>query len=183
VYVTHDQSEAMAMGDRIAVMRNGVIEQIGSGSELYERPRNLFVAFFIGTPSINVFDVELRAEGEDLLAVSPAFSLRLPASLRQKAADYVGKAIKLGVRPEDLHVPKQAPFPVSADVTLHGVVNVIEPTATGSAVYLSTLSQTPQDIVATFKLRLPAGYLGKEIPLAVNMAKAHLFDSISEQAL
>jgi multiple sugar transport system ATP-binding protein len=68
VYVTHDQSEAMALGDRIAVMRDGRIEQVGTGTTLYERPRNLFVAFFIGTPSINLFDVDLRVQGDGLFA-------------------------------------------------------------------------------------------------------------------
>ena len=67
VYVTHDQSEAMALGDRIAVMRDGTIQQIGTGTELYERPRNRFVAFFIGTPSINLFDVDVRIGADDQL--------------------------------------------------------------------------------------------------------------------
>ena len=65
IYVTHDQSEAMALGDRIAVMRDGTIQQIGTGDDLYSRPRNRFVAFFIGTPSINLFDVEVRAGDEE----------------------------------------------------------------------------------------------------------------------
>lgn len=183
IYVTHDQSEAMALGDRIAVMRGGKIEQLGSGSELYERPRNLFVAFFIGTPSINLFDMKLRAEGDAIWADGAAFSLLLPPEVRAKANSHLGQTIKLGIRPEDLHVPKRAPFSVSDDNTIHGVVNVIEPTATGCTVYLSTLQEKGQDFAATFKLRLPASYLGQEIPLAVNMSRVQMFDSQSEQSL
>jgi multiple sugar transport system ATP-binding protein len=184
VYVTHDQSEAMALGDRIAVMRNGIIEQIGSGSDLYERPRNLFVAFFLGTPSINLFDVTVRAETDGQVVLGcDAFDLELPPELHVSVVDYTGRAIKLGIRPEDMHVPRAAPFPVTDANTIKGVVNLIEPTSVGSTVYLSSLSGEPPDFVATFKQRVPTTYLGKEIPLAVDMAKAYLFDPASERSL
>ena len=91
IYVTHDQSEAMALGDRIAVMRDGTIQQIGTGDDLYSRPRNRFVAFFIGTPSINLFNVEVRSgdEGEVVLQ-SPAFSLTLPARCTRRSPSTSG---------------------------------------------------------------------------------------------
>jgi multiple sugar transport system ATP-binding protein len=183
IYVTHDQSEAMAMGDRIAVMKDGRLMQIGTGTELYEHPQNLFVAFFIGTPSINVFDVALRADNDALAAVGSAFTLRLPDELRPHLAHQVSRRVKLGIRPEDMHVPKQAPFPVSEDNTIKGLVNVVEPLSTGSSVYLSTLEDRPQDFIATFRVRLPATYLNKEIPLAINLRKIYLFDADTEQAL
>lgn len=183
VYVTHDQSEAMALGDRIAVMRDGTIQQIGSGAELYERPRNRFVAFFIGTPSINLFDVTVRAAGDQASLASPAFDLALPPELHAAIVQHIGQEVTFGIRPEDLHVPRMAPFEVTPENTIPGVVNVIEPTATGSTVYLSTLEPEPRDFVATFKQRVPSSYLGKDIPLAVDMAKAHLFDAASERSL
>jgi multiple sugar transport system ATP-binding protein len=184
VYVTHDQSEAMALGDRIAVMRDGTIQQIGTGADLYARPQNRFVAFFIGTPSINLFEVELRAGADGhLIASCPAFELPLPKAWNETLANAIGKRVTLGIRPEDLHVPRTAPFEVTPENTLHGVVNVIEPTAVGSTVYLSTLAGEPQDFVATFKQRIPSSYLGKEIPLAMNAEKAHLFDAKSERSL
>ena len=183
VYVTHDQSEAMSMGDRIAVMRDGQIEQLATGGELYERPRNQFVAFFIGTPSINLFDVDLQGDGDTIRALGTGFALRLPPEMREKVCPYIGKRVQLGVRPEDLHVPKMAPFPVSDDNTLMGLVNVIEPMSTGSSVYLSTLEEEPKDFTATFKVRLPATYLGKEIPLAINTNRVHLFDAETERSL
>lgn len=183
VYVTHDQSEAMALGDRIAVMRDGTIQQIGSGADLYERPVNRFVAYFIGTPSINFFDVELRMDDEQLVATCPAFSLVLPRERNAALMEFVGKRLILGIRPEDLHAPRSAPFEVTVENTIHGLVNVIEPSAVGSTIYLSTVADEPRDFVATFKQRVPISYLGKEIPLAIDAAKAHLFDAESERAL
>lgn len=183
VYVTHDQSEAMALGDRIAVMRDGKIQQIGTGEELYDRPVSQFVAFFIGTPSINQFKAELRAEEDRINVVSSAFTVRLPEELKEKVEAYIGKTVLVGIRPEDLHTPKKAPFPVSEENTVHGLVNVIEPTSTGCVAYLSSLEENPQDFVATFKVRLPAAYLGKEIPLALNTRKMHLFDVDSGRSL
>jgi multiple sugar transport system ATP-binding protein len=183
VYVTHDQSEAMALGDRIAVMRNGTIQQIGSGSDLYERPRNRFVAYFIGTPSINLFDVEIR-QGDDgqIDATCESFTLPLPDELHKIVAPYNGRQLTLGIRPEDLHVPRMAPFDVTEENTIAGIVNVIEPTAAGSTVYLSSPADD-RDFVATFKQRIPSNYLGKEIPLAVNLSKLQLFDIETERSL
>jgi multiple sugar transport system ATP-binding protein len=183
IYVTHDQSEAMALGDRIGVMNEGKIQQIGTGTELYEHPQSQFVAFFIGTPSINLFEVEVQATDDDLSLVHPAFTMTLPAELREKAQPYIGKQVNLGIRPENLQAPRSAGFPVDAGNTLKGIVNVIEPATTGCTVYLSTQEETPRDFVATFKSRLPASYIGKEVPLAVNTRKIHLFDQESGHAL
>jgi multiple sugar transport system ATP-binding protein len=183
VYVTHDQSEAMALGDRIAVMRDGKIQQIGTGTELYERPLSQFVAFFIGTPSINLFEVEVQSSEEALSLVHPAFTLALPEEFREKVEAYIGRQINLGIRPESLQSPRSAGFPVNEGNTIHGLVNVVEPTATGCTVYLSTQEDAPKDFVATFKARLPGSYVGKEVPLAVNMRKIHLFDLETERSL
>lgn len=183
IYVTHDQSEAMALGDRIAVMREGKIEQIGTGNDLYEKPVNLFVAFFIGAPSMNLFDVALEPDDGSLFATCEAFRVRLPAQFDTALDSYVGKTVKLGLRPEDFAAPKQAKFAVTDDNTMEGLVNVIEPTATGCAVYLSTVDDSMRDFVVTFKVRLPAQYLGREIPLAMNLDKVHLFDADTEKSL
>jgi multiple sugar transport system ATP-binding protein len=183
IYVTHDQSEAMALGDRIAVMRDGRIEQIGSGTELYEYPNNLFVAYFIGTPSINVFEVELVSQGDGIFARNQALHVRLPDEFKEEVARYIGKQVMLGLRPEDLHVPRMASFPVTEQNQMQGVVNVIEPSSTGCSVYLGTQEEKSQDFVATFRVRLPPTYLGKEIPLALNLRRAHLFDKKTEISL
>ncbi|MBZ0296245.1 MAG: ABC transporter ATP-binding protein [Anaerolineae bacterium] len=182
VYVTHDQSEAMALGDRIAVMRLGNMEQIGTGTELYNHPVNMFVAFFIGAPSINLFDVTLEADNGDLYARAEDFRARIPDQFKDRLSDHVGQMVKMGIRPEDLHVPKKAPFEVNEDNTIEGVLNEIEPTSTGCAAYLST-ETTEKDYIATFKLRLPASYLGQTIPLGINMDKVQFFDARSEKSL
>jgi multiple sugar transport system ATP-binding protein len=183
VYVTHDQSEAMALGDRIGVMRDGQIQQIGTGTELYAQPRSQFVAFFIGTPSINLFQVEVQAHNDEIKLIHPAFTLTLPEEFHDKVKDYHGKQVQLGIRPESLQSPRTANFPVSEDNTIHGAVNAIEPTSTGCTVYLNTLEETEADFVATFKSRLPGSYVGKEVPLAINMRKIHLFDQETERSL
>lgn len=182
VYVTHDQSEAMSLGDRIAVMRAGNLEQIGTGQDLYTRPANLFVAFFIGAPSINLFDGRILSEDGGLYVDCGAFKALLPSQIHAQISGQVGKAVKVGIRPEDMHVPKQAPFPVTDDNTIRGVLNEIEPSATGSIAYLSSL-EGAADYVATFRIRLPASYLGKEIPLGINMEKILLFDAATERSL
>jgi multiple sugar transport system ATP-binding protein len=184
VYVTHDQSEAMALGDRIAVMRDGTIQQIGTGADLYEHPRNRFVAFFLGTPSINLFDADLRIAADDQFVVAcPAFNLPLPQAWNETLTRHAGRPVIFGIRPEHLHPPRTAPFEVTPENTIHGVVNVIEPTAAGSTVYLSTVEGEPKDFVATFKQRVPSSYLGKELSLAIDATKAHLFDVESERSL
>ncbi|OAH12329.1 ABC transporter ATP-binding protein [Streptomyces jeddahensis] len=186
IYVTHDQSEAMALGDRIAVMNAGRIQQIGTGEELYERPVNRFVAFFIGTPSINLFTMELKNVDGDMVASGCGLDLRLPESIAHRIRAYAGRKIELGVRPEHLHVPRMAPFDVTEDNTIHGVVTVIEPSATGSTVYLSTPEEAgaePQDFTATFKVRMPASYLDQEVPLGIDLEKVHLFDAETGDSL
>lgn len=182
VYVTHDQSEAMALGDRIAVMRGGVLEQIGTGQQLYNRPVNLFVAFFIGAPSINLFDGRILADGDRFYVDCAAFKALLPPQFNDRVRGYAGKVVKVGIRPEDMPVPKQATFPVTDDNTIHGVVNEIEPSATGSIAYLTSLDGDI-DYVATFRIRLPVTYIGKAIPLGINLEKMHLFDAATEQSL
>jgi multiple sugar transport system ATP-binding protein len=177
VYVTHDQSEAMALGDRIAVMNAGRIQQIGTGPELYDQPRNLFVAYFIGTPSINLFDMRLRADGERVVAEGGGLRIHLHPSMTARARLHLDRPVKLGVRPEHLHVPRMAPFEVTEENTVHGVVNLVEPTSSGSTVYLSLPEEESQDFVATFKVRLPASYIDQEVPLGIDMSKVHLFDT------
>src|SRR3546814_6867632 len=102
IYVTHDQVEAMTLADRIVVLSAGNIEQVGPPLELYERPRNLFVARFIGSPAMNIIPVTVRETGEaTTVALGDGKMVRLP--IRTDAAE-VGKAASFGVRPEDLEI-------------------------------------------------------------------------------
>jgi multiple sugar transport system ATP-binding protein len=107
IYVTHDQVEAMTMGDRIAVMRKGVLQQVGSPQTLYDSPANLFVAGFIGSPAMNLFQGAIEANGSGVACRIGEHLLPLPAgvSTRTRLADYLGRAIAVGIRPEDLGEP------------------------------------------------------------------------------
>ncbi|WP_198664154.1 ABC transporter ATP-binding protein [Jiangella endophytica] len=184
VYVTHDQSEAMSMADRMAVMRGGRIEQVGTPRELYENPVSAFVAFFIGTPSINLFEATLRADADDVWLEAPAFSLRLPPTTASAVAGRVGGPVTVGIRPEDLHPPRQAPFDVGEHNKFTARVELIEPTTAGSTVYLTVPGpEGDLDIAAGFTARLPDRFAGEQVPLAVDLGKVHLFDPVTERSL
>jgi multiple sugar transport system ATP-binding protein len=106
MYVTHDQTEAMTLGDRVAVLSKGVLQQLASPQELYDRPANLFVAEFIGSPAMNVARAELaRADGKVVVRLGDAQELTVPPSVleaRPALASHVGRAVVLGIRPEDI---------------------------------------------------------------------------------
>ena len=108
VYVTHDQVEAMTMGDRVAVLRRGVLQQFDLPQRLYDRPGNLFVASFIGSPAMNVVEATLEQTADGVTARVGPTSLRLPQETlgdRPALAGYVGRTVALGIRPEALHEP------------------------------------------------------------------------------
>jgi multiple sugar transport system ATP-binding protein len=105
IYVTHDQTEAMTMGDRVAVMRKGMLQQVDAPQSLYERPINVFVAGFIGSPAMNLFDATLERDGDASFVSFGGFRLRVPDAVlaeRPDLAGYVGRTVVLGIRPEDM---------------------------------------------------------------------------------
>jgi multiple sugar transport system ATP-binding protein len=105
VYVTHDQTEAMTMGDRVVVLRNGVLQQVDSPQVLYERPRNLFVAEFIGSPAMNLVQADLVRSDGDVWVQFGGHRLRLEPSVLEKARDlsrFEGRRVVVGIRPEDM---------------------------------------------------------------------------------
>jgi len=131
VYVTHDQVEAMTMGDRIVVMKDGLIQQVGSPLELYNAPTNIFVAGFIGSPAMNFFEAELVRSGDLVNLQTDSFRLDLPSEKSAVLKGYPEEKVVVGIRPEDLleareHVPGK---------TIQTTVEVIEPI--GSEMYLN----------------------------------------------
>jgi multiple sugar transport system ATP-binding protein len=105
IYVTHDQSEAMTLGDRVCVLRAGLLQQVDLPQVLYDRPANLFVAGFIGSPAMNLVEAELAERGGDLVAAFGPHELSVPdgvVSQRPELRRYLGKRVALGIRPEDL---------------------------------------------------------------------------------
>src|SRR5215216_3237167 len=123
IYVTHDQVEAMTMGDRIAVMSLGLLQQLDTPQNLYDRPVNKFVAGFIGSPSMNFLDVTLQAGEGRIYAETPGFKMRVPDAPSRALAQYVGQTVTLGVRPEHLVEKSRLPgfipgmaIPVTVDI-------------------------------------------------------------------
>src|SRR5881227_3088524 len=108
IYVTHDQVEAMTLGDRVVVMKDGWIQQVGEPLELYNTPANRFVAGFIGSPAMNFADVTLAENGGHPVAEAPGLSITLPDALAARARAKVGRKATLGIRPEDIHIATAA---------------------------------------------------------------------------
>mgnify|MGYP000612239790 CR=1 FL=1 len=104
IYVTHDQTEAMTLGTRIVVMKDGVVQQVDTPQNLYQKPGNLFVAGFMGSPQMNFLDAEIKEKGSDLVAVIGKDELVIPAAKAKALKDggYVGKTVVMGIRPEDV---------------------------------------------------------------------------------
>ena len=141
IYVTHDQVEAMTMGSRIAVMRKGVLQQLGAPQELYDRPANLFVATFIGSPGMNLFQVQLRQNGTGLIAAMGEQELRLHASVTERCktlAEYEGQDVVLGVRPE--HFRDAASVDGDAG-RLRGEIRLVEALGSERLVHLDVAGQ------------------------------------------
>src|SRR6202167_3735183 len=104
IYVTHDQVEAMTLGDRVVVMKDGLVQQVGDPMELYNQPANRFVAGFIGSPAMNFAPVRIAAENGSLCAEGEGLRIKVPAPMKERVGPYAGKESTLGVRPEDLHI-------------------------------------------------------------------------------
>ena len=123
IYVTHDQIEAMTLGDRVVVMKDGLIQQVGEPLELYNSPANKYVAGFIGSPPMNFADVKIVDENGALYATNSAMKILIPEAYKARLAPYAGKSATLGIRPEDLRMAASAD---SAGMILDAVVEVSE---------------------------------------------------------
>jgi len=181
IYVTHDQVEAMTMGDRIAVMRDGVVQQVDTPMGLYTKPANMFVAGFIGTPAMNFVDAILREENGRYVVDAGAFRVVIPESKNgEKFPQYVGKPVVFGVRPEDIFDKELSPLvkPTNEN-TIKVAVDVIEPMGPIVTMYLTTAKH---NLVATIDAETKAKE-GEEIEVTLDMEKTHLFDKETEQAI
>ena len=169
IYVTHDQTEAMTMGDRIVVMSGGVVQQVAGPLDLYDNPTNRFVASFIGTPPMNFFKGELAAEGEQLVFKTPEFSLGLPGEWRERLTGVVGEKVSFGIRPEDLGSALAESDASAPRIQAH--VEVTEPMGSETFVYLKSGENSFISRVDAHR-RLT---VGASVDLAVLMSKAHMF--------
>ena len=181
IYVTHDQVEAMTMGDRICVMKDGRILQVAAPLELYNHPRNLFVAGFIGSPSMNQFRGSVRDESGPswFIEASQGEPLRLPLppTLAAKARSAGSREVVLGIRCEDLYDGPLPDWPEAP--TARATVEVSEPMGAETYLYLKTAATS---FVA--RVRPTEGHPGgRDVAITFDLRKAHLFDASSEEAL
>ena len=175
IYVTHDQVEAMTLGDRVVVMKDGLVQQVGDPLGIYSKPRNKFVAGFIGSPAMNFLDCTVAGNG-DLAIESPGLRISVPAAQKGALERYRGKPITLGVRPEDIReVTPDAPKNYRVDA----VVEVIEPL--GNEILLDVrvgghplVARVPP----TSRMRLH-----EQIAFTLNSERLHFFDTQTEQAI
>ena len=183
IYVTHDQIEALTLGDRLVLMRDGVVQQIGDPRTMYNRPANVFAAGFIGSPAMNFLEGRLVAEDGALWLDMEAFRLAVPKRDENLSA-YVNKNIIVGFRPEDIIDEGRAGFADSGNV-MSAKIDVIEPIGSEELLYVSAgkhafVAKVPEfSAIAAEKRAL----VEKEIKLAFNMDKLHLFDPETENAI
>lgn len=177
IYVTHDQIEAMTMATRIAVINKGVLQQLDTPQTLYDRPDNMFVAGFMGSPAMNFFKAKIRKDANQLIVEAGSF--KVPVVVEKKSyQNYVDKPVILGIRPEDIHNPAfVAPGIHSAPV--EAKVDVTE--LMGNEINLYLLAGQ-DSIVARVDPRTDFR-MGDKVQVAFNMDKAHLFDPDTEKAI
>ncbi len=137
IYVTHDQVEALTLGDRIVVMDDGIIQQVAAPLTVYDRPENMFVAGFIGTPAMNFLEGKLGGENGQLYFTREGVRLRITPSLAERVADYAGKDVVFGIRPENLQVKGQGISISENENAVQSKVSVVEPLGDDMIVYLN----------------------------------------------
>lgn len=195
IYVTHDQTEAMTMGDRIAVMHQGILQQVAPPLELYRYPANRFVAAFIGSPPMNFLPVTVQA-GQ---LVHPAFNIALPAEWRDSIEPYANQSLILGIRPEHIALDTASTegggsFPavvtqyeaLGSETFAVATLSSAAPYDTGNPATGSPATDSPAADNPTIQIRLPAEHpiaIGKTLQIAFLSENIHLFDASTEVAI
>jgi multiple sugar transport system ATP-binding protein len=176
IYVTHDQVEAMTLGSRVVVMKDGWVQQVGEPMEIYTRPQNKFVAGFIGSPAMNFVPVTINEASGALYAQANGMRVKVPADRQGKLGAYKGQAVTLGVRPEDLRIGMSSD---SGDLSFDAVVEVVEPLG---AEILLDVSAAGQSIVARVEPTVRAKPHDK-IRLTFVPERIHFFDAKTEAVI
>ena len=175
VYVTHDQVEAMTLGERIAVLKAGKLMQVGRPLELYDTPQNMFVARFIGSPPMNMLPVTVGDDGRTLRHA--AFAVPVPEPLQAAVAPYRGKALALGIRSE--HIGEAGQQDWRPAVEFDGVIEIFEPL--GHEIIVHVRSGEERILAKLEAAKLPE--IGQKIRLTLNADRIHLFDPQAERRL
>ncbi len=176
IYVTHDQVEAMTLGSRVVVMKDGWVQQVGEPMEIYTHPQNKFVAGFIGSPAMNFIPVTIAGADGGLRAETSGIKVKVPANRAGSLGAYKGQTVTLGIRPEDLRVGSGADH---SDLAFDAVVDVVEPL--GSEILLD-VNAAGQSVVARVEPSVKARPHEK-IRLAFVPERIHFFDAKTEQVI
>ncbi len=180
IYVTHDQIEAMTMGDRIVVMNDGIVQQNDAPLALYNEPVNLFVAGFLGSPPMNFISGTLKQDGDKIRFTEiegGTIDVRFPAADRPAAREFIGQNVILGIRPEDLEVAAFSRREGKAAGTgFPAIVDIVEPMGAETNLYLQTGAHT---LVCRSQGAFDHREAGHRLQFEMNLAKAHLFDPAS----
>lgn len=171
IYVTHDQTEAMTMATRIAVLNSGLLQQMDTPQQLYDYPANLFVAGFIGSPSMNFFNGKIVKEGDDMYVDLDSAKVKVPNDRQHKYEGLVNQEVIFGIRPEDIHNPEYAPPSIIAE-TVETKVDVTE--LMGNEILLYLLNGD-HSFVARVDPRTRVE-MGDQIKVTFNMNNMHIFD-------
>lgn len=175
VYVTHDQAEALTLADRIVVMRDGLVQQIGTPDEIYERPANTFVASFLGSPPINYLDGKLLVEGESVVFKCGKLRLEFAPERSRALVGFNGRSVKLGIRAEDVDEHSEP----EAGKTIDGTVISVLPV--GSDQFLGVEVEGEE---LFFRVNKDTRYnYGDKIELSANTARLHVFDTQTDASL
>jgi len=180
VYVTHDQVEAMTMGDRIAVMNKGHLLQVGAPTDVYLKPKSIFVATFIGAPEMNMIEVSVKESDEGITLEGEGFKLPLPPDLGELLRDYIDKTVIFGVRPEHMTIEGISTLEhVRRAAKIEGVVDFIEALGTDTIVHTMIGNRL-------IKIKLPGHIpipIGEKVKIVVDLDNIHVFDISTEKAI
>jgi multiple sugar transport system ATP-binding protein len=208
LYVTHDQTEAMTMGDRVAVLRGGTLQQLAAPQELYEHPANLFVASFIGSPAMNLYEATVSASADQLVLSLGSQQVGLPAELAQRrpGLTVTGRKLVVGIRPEHLTVAPSGGAEAARERTLSVRAELIEALGNESLLHFSTDARTVRNRGGVFTADADAATaggiagaaatesvarvdpqariaVGDQLSLAIDVDRLHFFDAESGDAI
>ena len=180
VYVTHDQVEAMTLGERVAVMRDGVLQQYDDPQRIYDHPMNMFVAGFIGSPAMNFLSAELVAKDGRVYVTSRGFKLLVPEKKAAGLKDYLGREVLFGIRPENLKALEMVPgYDPRAEAVLEAQVRVREPLGDELIIHAENGGE---ELVARLDPRVKVN-IDETIKLVAEMEFMHIFDKESGQTI
>ncbi len=183
LYVTHDQTEAMTMGDRVAVLSHGVMQQVGTPGELYDHPQNKHVAGFIGSPSMNFLDVKIFEKSEGKFWMDgEGFMLKIPDNYTAPLKKYNGQKVIFGIRPEDVY-REEGDISSSEENTISGMVEMVEPLGTETIVHYNTPEPSIQPLSCLTSREAIGLKRGSKERAVLDLSKMHAFEKDTEKTI